>query len=75
MLPRPLPRAEYIWLAVIGGSSLLDWWADQGEPDQDTLSECARRLFRTDTPAGRVALTATIAVGATWLRRHLCKVV
>jgi hypothetical protein len=73
MLPRPLPKASAVWLGIIGGASLLDWYCDQGEPDFDTCSEQIRRLFRVHTPAGKVAFTAALAGGATWLHSHILR--
>lgn len=73
MLPRPLPLASVVWVGVIGGPALLDWWADQGEPDGDTCSELIRRTFRTDTAAGRAAFTTALAVGSGWLHSHILK--
>lgn len=73
MLPRPLPRASAVWLGIIGGASLLDWYLDQGEPDNDTCSEQIRRLFFVHTPAGKAAFTLALAGGASWLHGHICK--
>lgn len=73
MLPRPLPRHRVLWPTLIGALALLDWWADRGEPDQDTLSELLREWFAVDTPAGRAAFTAALAVGAGVLHSHILK--
>lgn len=74
-MPRPLPRASAVWLGIIGGASLLDWYLDQGDPDHDTLSECVRVWFHTDTSAGKAFLFVTMSVGGGGLYRHFCKVV
>lgn len=73
MLPRPLPKASAVWLGIIGGAAALDYWCDLGDPDQDTLSEFTRLMFRVHTPAGKVAFTAALAGGATWLHSHILK--
>lgn len=73
MLPRPLPRASTIWLGIIGGAAALDYWCDLGDPDQDTLSEFARRVFATHTPTGRAAFTLALAGGSAWLHSHILK--
>jgi hypothetical protein len=73
VLPRPLPRADLVWLVVLGGPALLDYWYDRGEPDADTLSERIRDWFQVDTPLGKVAFTVTLAAGAHWLHRHILK--
>lgn len=73
MLPRPLPQSRWLWLGVLVGPSLIDYWCDLGEPDGDTLSEHIRAWFHVDTPAGRVAFTAALAVGSTWLHSHILK--
>jgi hypothetical protein len=73
MLPRPLPRASTIWLGIIGGAAALDWWCDMGDPDEDTISECCRKVFAVHTPPGRVAFTVALAAGSTWLHSHILK--
>ncbi len=72
-LPRPLPRAEWVWAVMIGGPALLDYWCDRGDPDNDTLSEHMRRWFRTDTAAGKFAFTLALATGASWLHGHILR--
>lgn len=64
MLPRPLPRAPAVWLGIIGGAAALDYWADRGEPDLDTISECCRQ-FVGKTPGGR-HLFAAACIGVPW---------
>ena len=72
-LPRPLPRASAVWLGIIGGAAALDYWCDLGDPDQDTLSEFTRAVFCVHTTTGKVAFTAALGVGATWLHSHILK--
>lgn len=74
-LPRPLPRHRLVWPSLIGALIALDVWADQGDPDQDTLSELVREWFRVDTPYGKAAFTLALACGANVLHGHICKVV
>ena len=60
---------------------LIDWCADLGpvvtrEMDgitihHGTLSETLARTFRTETRAGRIAWTITLAAGSLWLWRHI----
>lgn len=73
MFPRPLPRARWVWLGLIGTAAAVDFWCDQGEPDADTLTENIRDWFHVDTPAGKAAFTLALTVGANWLHGHILK--
>lgn len=75
MLPRPLPRSRVIWPTAIAALAALDWWADRGEPDGDTLTELVRTIFHTDTARGRIALAATLGGGGVFLYGHFSKIV
>lgn len=68
-----LPRPRVVWPALIGAVALLDWWCDRGEPNGDTLSELLREWWRVETPLGRAAFTASLALGANALHSHICK--
>lgn len=65
------PRVE--WTLHVLHFGILDLVRDRGEPDGDTASEVIRDLFHVDTPRGRAAFAATLAVGSTVLYRHICK--
>lgn len=72
MLPRPLPRASVVWLGIIGGAAALDIWADVGEPDADTISECCRTLI-DKVPFGRQVFAASCVGVPLWFYRHIAK--
>ncbi len=61
------------WTILIAPLVVLDIVRDHGEPDEDTLSECLRVGFQTDTARGRHILAASIAAGGVLLFRHLTK--
>lgn len=67
-----LPRPAHVWGGIALGATLLDIYADRGEPDGDTASECIRSLFRTDTTIGKAAFGLTLAVGVQWFYPHIC---
>ena len=63
-------RPVAAWCAFWVGFGLLDRAADRRGV---SLSHATRRMFRTDTPAGQVAVTAAIGAGAAVLQRHILK--
>lgn len=63
-------RAVVGWLAFWAGFAALDVAADRRGA---SLCTATRRLFRTDTPAGKVALTAFLGTGHAVLHAHLLK--
>lgn len=65
-----MTRADVAWLTLTVTAGVGFYVADRRG-----VAFCAstRRLFRTHRPAGRVALTASVAVGAVALERHLNK--
>lgn len=65
------PRAE--WTLGILYLVTLDVLRALGEADHDTLSEVIRNGCRVNTPRGRAAFTAGLAVGAVAFHRHICK--
>lgn len=74
-VPRPLPRASAIWLGIIGGAAavttVVDIWADQGEPDGDTLTEGICVLL-SKIPGGRRFILPAVCVGApAWFYVHI----
>ena len=66
-----LPQASRVWGGLFLGAVALDIYCDRGEPNGDTASECIRRIFRTDTAAGKTAWTVALAVGVAWLHPHI----
>ena len=65
-----MTRADAAWLAFWVGFGLLDYAADHRGR---SLCTSVRHVFRTESPAGRVALDAFLGVGVVVLRRHLRK--
>lgn len=61
------------WGAAIAGLVAVDVWTHVNATDGDTLSEQVRPLFRTHTPAGRVALIAAWAALTAWVLPHWCR--
>jgi hypothetical protein len=57
----------------IGYLVALDVLRDHGEPDNDTLTEVIRQLFRVETPLGRARVATAILVGGIGLYVHICK--
>lgn len=62
-----------IWLGIAAALTVLDIWAARNQLQGDSLSECTRELFRTDTPAGRAALVGAWAALTAWLIPHLLR--
>lgn len=67
------PVALGFWLTVLAGLGLFDLWCAKNATDGDSLSEVAREVFRTETPAGRAALIGFWAALSAWLIPHLCR--
>lgn len=65
-----MERADVAWLAFWVGFGLLDYAADRRGR---SLCTSTRRVFHTDTPAGRAALDGSLAIGYLVLRRHLLR--
>lgn len=63
-------RQDAAWLTFWAGFALLDYAADKRGR---SLCTSVRHLFRTDTAAGRAALTAFVVTGSGVLLRHLIK--
>lgn len=63
-------RQDAAWLTFWAAFALADYVADRRGY---ALCNTVRHLFRTDTPAGRLALTAGLGTGAGILLRHLVK--
>jgi hypothetical protein len=76
MLPRPLPRAPMVWLGIIGGVgvpfAVLDVWADLGEPDGDTFTECGRVVLDKIPYGWELFGLACVGLPA-WFYRHMTK--
>jgi hypothetical protein len=68
-------RPALVWAAALGGLAILDVWCDRNATKGDTLSECVRIWFRTDTPAGRTALVAFWLGLSGWVIPHWLRVV
>ena len=62
-----------VWLTIAAALIALDIWAARNNLEGDTLSECTRELFRTDTPTGRAALVGAWAALTAWLIPHLLR--
>jgi len=59
------------WLAACAGLGAADAVCDaNGWP---TFSDLTRRVFRTDTPAGRVVFIGAFCVFAYWFPAHILK--
>lgn len=69
------PVASAFWLGTLAALGLFDYWCAKNATDGDSLSEVAREVFRTETPAGRAALIGFWAALTAWLLPHLCRVV
>lgn len=63
-------RAALAWAAFWVGFGLLDYATDR---HGKSLCHATRWLFRTHTPAGKVAFTAAFGAGALALHRHVLK--
>lgn len=72
---RPLPRAHAIWLGLVGGAGLaatvIDIWADQGEPDGDTLTEQCCVLLDKIPGGRRVLFPAVCVLVPAWVYNHI----
>lgn len=62
----------YAWATAIGALGLADWLLDRRH-DGSTLSECARHVWHTDTPAGRVSFALSWAALSVWFIPHICR--
>lgn len=60
------------WTLGIGYLAALDAIRAHGEADNDTLSEVVRGIVRAH-PRGPLLFTATLALGAAALHRHILK--
>jgi len=60
------------WASVIGGLSALDVWCHRNETTGDTLSECLRLVYHTETSRlGRAAFLLTWAGLTCWFVPHI----
>lgn len=64
-------RPALVWGSILGALSVFDLWCARNATQGDSLSECARLVYRTHTRAGRVALGASWAILTAWLLPHL----
>lgn len=62
------------WLTVTAGLTAADLYFDRNDCYGDTLSECTRFIWRTETPVGRVAFIASWAALSTWFVPHICRI-
>ena len=60
------------WSSAIGTLAVADLVLNRRH-DGSTLSEVARHVYRTDTPAGRVAFVASWCALSAWLIPHICR--
>jgi hypothetical protein len=60
-----------VWGAAIGALAAYDLWCHLNATDGDSLSEVARGLFQTHTPAGRLLFRLAVAGGSAWLLWHI----
>lgn len=72
---RPLSRPSTFWLGLIGGTAaiatVVDYWADLGDPDGDTLTEQTCVLL-SKIPGGRRILFPALCVGIpAWVYNHI----
>jgi hypothetical protein len=68
------PRtARKFWVATFAGLGIFDLWLAKNATDGDSLSEVAREVFRTETPAGRAALIGFWGALSAWLIPHLLR--
>lgn len=65
-------RAALGWGASIGTLIVLDVYTNSRH-DESTLSSQLRRLYRTNTPAGRAAFIGSWAALTTWFIPHICR--
>jgi hypothetical protein len=65
-------RWPIFWASVIGGLGVFDAYRAT-KHDGSTLSECTRRLFRTDGPPGQALFRACLEVGAAELTAHILR--
>lgn len=66
-------RPGLVWALLLGSPAVLDFWCDRNKVPGDTLSECTRKLYRTNTPLGRVAFVASWSLLTRWLVPHILK--
>lgn len=66
-------RPVAVWASIAAAVGVLDVWAAWNAREGDSLSEVIRSLFRTHTPAGRVALVLAWAGLTGWLLPHLLR--
>lgn len=65
-------RWPIFWIGVLGGLGVFDAWRST-KHDGSTLSECARRLFGTDTPEGQAIFTLLLEAGSAKLLTHILR--
>lgn len=62
-----------IWVGILGAATALDIYCDRNSIVGDSLSECIRVAFHTETPQGRAAFVAAYAVGSAWFIPHIIR--
>lgn len=62
---------QLAWATVAGAGVVLEAYVLRRGMADSTLSETTRRVFRTDTKAGRVAFSMTLGGVALWFHRHI----
>ena len=66
------PTTRDAWVVILGAATIAEIRSLRRH-DGATLSEFTRVTFRTHTPAGRVAFSAALGIGAGWYWRHILK--
>jgi hypothetical protein len=68
-------RPSLVWGGLLGSLTALDIYCAYNATEGDSLSECVREWFHTDTPQGRAAVVIGWSALTVWVIPHWCRAV